>query len=123
MLFPIRCITCGKVINHLYPLYQDLVQNKGKSVKDTLDELKIIRYCCRRMFICHNDIFDYVAEFDKKNYPFIQDTFENEDIIPIQQPKFPVDDNKSDGSNSESSQSDIDDDIVIDNNDDNDDMD
>ncbi len=76
MLFPIRCFTCGKVINQFYNLYLHMIEEDGKSIKEALDILNIKRYCCRRMFMCHNDIFDYISEFDKSHYSFIQDKFE-----------------------------------------------
>lgn len=76
MLFPIRCITCGKVINQYYNVYLNLIEN-GKSIKDALDSLNITRYCCRRMFMCHNkDTFDHISQFDKTDFPFIQNKFE-----------------------------------------------
>lgn len=76
MLFPIRCITCGKVINQYYNVYLNLIEN-GKSIKEALDSLNIIRYCCRRMFMCHNkDTFDHISQFDKTDFPFIQNKFE-----------------------------------------------
>lgn len=81
MLFPIRCITCGKVINQYYQIYLNLIDN-GKSIKDALDSLNITRYCCRRMFMCHNrDTFDYISQFDKTDFPFIQDKFEKKTVI------------------------------------------
>ena len=83
MLFPIRCITCGKVINHYHKVYLNLIDD-GKTVKEALDTLNITRYCCRRMFICHNDnLFDYISQYDKADFPFIQNKFEKN--IPVVQ--------------------------------------
>lgn len=52
--FPIRCFSCGKPIGHLYLEYQERVK-KGEKSKDVLDDLGIERYCCRSMFLSHNE--------------------------------------------------------------------
>jgi DNA-directed RNA polymerase subunit N (RpoN/RPB10) len=118
MLFPIRCITCGKVINQYHKLYLNMIEN-GETVKDSLDKLNIKRYCCRRMFICHNDMFDYISEFDKRDYSFIGDKFEKNVTTNIEpeHPNIPPEDKNSDSENSEIELLDeniIDDDITID---------
>ena len=75
MIIPIRCFTCGKVIAHLYEDYRNKLQEQLKdeeilstyATNDTydtkktiegklLDEIGLHRYCCRRMFLCQNDI-------------------------------------------------------------------
>tara|TARA_Y100000817_G_C16573010_1_gene418438 strand:- start:65 stop:316 length:252 start_codon:yes stop_codon:yes gene_type:complete len=75
MIIPIRCFTCGKVVAHLYEDYRNKLQeelkdeemlstyatndvyNSKKTIEGKLlDELGINRYCCRRMFLCQNDI-------------------------------------------------------------------
>lgn len=76
MLFPIRCITCGKVINQFYKPYLHKINEDNITKKDALDSLNIIRYCCRRMFLCHEEMFDYISEFDKLDYSFIHDKIE-----------------------------------------------
>lgn len=50
--FPIRCFTCGKVINNKYNKYKDRVA-KGDSPFQILDDFKLEKMCCRRMFISH----------------------------------------------------------------------
>ena len=91
MLFPIRCITCGKVIGQYHNQYLQMLE-QGTSIKDALEKLKITRYCCKRMFMCHNDIFDYVSEFDKKDYPFIHDKFEKTILVNLN-PEFNTNEN------------------------------
>lgn len=93
MLFPVRCITCGKVIGQYHKQYLHML-NQGTSIKDALEKLKITRYCCRRMFMCHNDIFDYVSEFDKRDYPFIRDKFEKTVLVNLN-PEFNMNENIS----------------------------
>lgn len=81
MLFPIRCFTCGKVINHLHKTYTILTENENKTNKDALDILNIKRYCCRRMFLTYADTFKYISEFDKNHYNYIHTNLQ--EIIPI----------------------------------------
>ena len=62
ILFPVRCFTCGKVIGHLYDDFKQRVEN-GEDPAKVLDELGVKRYCCRRMFLGHIDLFKHVAQF------------------------------------------------------------
>lgn len=52
-MFPIRCITCNKVLAHLYQLYLEKIESK--SPQETLNELNIHKYCCRKTFITNID--------------------------------------------------------------------
>lgn len=65
MEFPVRCFSCGSVIGHLHEKYGDLLK-KGKSIKDSLDELGVEKYCCRRMFISYVDIVNDVIKYERK---------------------------------------------------------
>lgn len=49
---PVLCFTCGKMIANKYKTYQDKLNRK--SADKALDEMRIFRICCRRMFISHN---------------------------------------------------------------------
>jgi DNA-directed RNA polymerase subunit N len=49
--FPIRCFTCGKVVNSLWSEYEE--KTKTREPRKVLDSMKIIRMCCRRMFLTH----------------------------------------------------------------------
>ena len=81
MIIPIRCITCGKVIGNKYIYYKKEVEKKRKEMKlpdempilnvnsktiqktpegIVLDELKLNRYCCRRMMLSHVDLIDII---------------------------------------------------------------
>lgn len=83
MLFPIRCFTCGKVINHLHTPYTTMVEN-GMTKKEALDKIGAKRYCCRRMFLTYIDTFKYISEFDKQHHFFIhEDIKEVQDIQPV----------------------------------------
>jgi DNA-directed RNA polymerase subunit N len=62
ILFPVRCFTCGKVIGHLYESFKKRVED-GEDPAKILDDLKVKRYCCRRMFLAHVDLFKNIAQF------------------------------------------------------------
>lgn len=66
MEFPIRCFSCGSVIGHLYEKYLKLVEG-GKSKKESLDELGVDKYCCRRMFISHVDVMSDIIRYERKD--------------------------------------------------------
>lgn len=73
MIFPIRCVSCNNVIAGKYLAYlekvKELRRETGKSDMEyltatttktaegkALDELKIVRPCCRRHFLTHVDL-------------------------------------------------------------------
>jgi len=81
MIIPVRCITCGKVIGDKYQYYKREVEKKRKEMKlpdemailevnsktiqktpegIVLDNLKLNRYCCRRMMLSHVDLIDII---------------------------------------------------------------
>ena len=56
-MFPVRCYTCGAVLAHLYPLYRQRQLSDAESpTGPLLDELKVHRLCCRRMFLGFVDL-------------------------------------------------------------------
>ena len=79
MIIPICCFTCGKQIAHLWEKYLAEItkeHNKTNNItrkstnkvtkelntveKRTLDNLKIRRYCCRRMLLTHVDMCEKI---------------------------------------------------------------
>lgn len=84
MIIPVKCFTCGKVLADKYRYYQskvimekrqlkmptnkvvyfnDLVSSSGADIAiekspeaKTLDELGLVKPCCRRHFLTHVDI-------------------------------------------------------------------
>ncbi|MGM5480797.1 MAG: DNA-directed RNA polymerase subunit N [Nanobdellota archaeon] len=64
MIIPIRCISCGKPIGHLWEKYQDKVA-RGEDKKKVMDELGLERYCCRSVFMGHVDLMDTASAFKK----------------------------------------------------------
>mgnify|MGYP001626212273 FL=1 len=61
MMFPIRCFTCGALIADKWEEYQSRVEN-GEEPGKVLDSLGIKRYCCRRMFLTHYEVFDEIVK-------------------------------------------------------------
>ena len=64
MMIPIRCLSCGKPIGHLWEDFKKRVES-GEERKKVLDELGLERYCCRAVFLGHVDLIDVVAQFKK----------------------------------------------------------
>jgi DNA-directed RNA polymerase subunit N len=64
MIIPIRCMSCGRPIAHLYEGFKERVA-KGEDAKAVMDELGLVRYCCRAQFMGHVDLLDEIAQFKK----------------------------------------------------------
>ena len=63
MIIPIRCFSCGNVIADKWERFVQMTSVEQESNESALDELKVTRYCCRRMFISHVQLIDEVAPF------------------------------------------------------------
>jgi DNA-directed RNA polymerase I, II, and III subunit RPABC5 len=69
MLIPIRCYTCNKVLADKWMAYATELQRRRfnqrlesdgsdqEDVGDLLDQLGLVRYCCRAHFMGHVDPF------------------------------------------------------------------
>ena len=64
MIIPIRCFTCGKLVADKWDEYIERLK-KGEDAKKVLDDLKLNRYCCRRMLITHIDLIDDISSFSQ----------------------------------------------------------
>jgi DNA-directed RNA polymerase subunit N len=64
MIIPMRCMSCGKPISHLYIDFKEKVAS-GETKKKAMDELGVERYCCRAQFMGHVDLLEEVARFKK----------------------------------------------------------
>ncbi len=64
MIIPIRCMTCGKPVGHLWEKYK-VETAKGKKPADVMDALGLERYCCRALFLGHVDMIERVGPFKK----------------------------------------------------------
>jgi len=64
MIIPVRCMSCGKPVAHLWQEYKERLE-KGEDRKKVLDELGLDRYCCRALFMGHVDLIEDIAKFKK----------------------------------------------------------
>ena len=62
MLVPVRCFTCGRLIADKYEDYQNKIKT-GEEPQKVLDELKIERYCCRRMLLTSVQTIQQIIPF------------------------------------------------------------
>ena len=75
MIIPIRCFTCSKIIADKFDYYQQekeklaTVDNSGDNdlkffndihTKEILDNLGLIRYCCRRSVMSSVDLMNVI---------------------------------------------------------------
>jgi len=56
MIIPMRCLTCGKPVSHLWEEFKERSEREDDK-KKILDDLGLERYCCRGLFIGHVDFF------------------------------------------------------------------
>ena len=63
MIMPVRCFSCGKPIAEYWDQFQQK-QKKGEKVEDIFNELKITRYCCRRMLSAHVETIDEIMRYN-----------------------------------------------------------
>lgn len=61
-MIPVRCFTCGALVADLWEEFCKRVK-KGEEAKDVLDDLKVKRYCCRRMLLSHVPLIDKIIEY------------------------------------------------------------
>lgn len=66
MFIPVRCFSCNKTIANKWCQYEKLLK-EGQSAEDALTSLKIKRYCCRRMFLGHVDLYEKLKHYKKNN--------------------------------------------------------
>jgi DNA-directed RNA polymerase subunit N (RpoN/RPB10) len=57
MIIPIRCFTCSNLIANKYKKYLKKKEEKEEIVK-IFEELKLKRYCCRRMLLTQVDLLN-----------------------------------------------------------------
>ena len=62
MLIPVRCFTCGAVVGGKYEAYKARSE-AGEPAAKVLDDLQVVRYCCRRMLLTHADLIDESSKY------------------------------------------------------------
>jgi DNA-directed RNA polymerase subunit N len=61
MQFPVRCMTCGKVIGDKWEEFQERTED-GEDKGEVLDDLNVEKYCCRTIVLTHVDAIEEVGE-------------------------------------------------------------
>ena len=61
-MIPVRCISCGKPVGHLYEEYKKRTE-AGEDRGKIMDELGLKRFCCRQLFMGHVDLIKEIAQF------------------------------------------------------------
>jgi DNA-directed RNA polymerase subunit N len=64
MIIPIRCISCGKPLGHLWEEFKKRTE-KGEDSKKVLKELNVERYCCSSIFLGQVDNLELINKFKK----------------------------------------------------------
>ena len=64
MIIPVRCMSCGKPIGHLWEEFKRRT-NEGENAERVLEDLKLERYCCRAMLLGQVDTLELVNKFKK----------------------------------------------------------
>jgi len=62
MQFPVRCLSCGKVIGDKWDDFQERVED-GEDKGEVLDDLGVEKYCCRTVFLTHVESIDEIGEY------------------------------------------------------------
>ncbi len=65
MIIPVRCISCGKPVGHLWEKYKQMVDKDLVDKKEALDKLGLKRYCCRALFLGHIDLMDTISQYKR----------------------------------------------------------
>lgn len=64
MIIPIRCMSCGKPIAHLWEEFKQRAE-AGEEPGKILDSLGLERYCCRSAFLGQVDLLELTMKFKK----------------------------------------------------------
>lgn len=64
MIIPVRCFSCGKPVAGIYQEFKDRV-DAGENPGKVLDDLKVTRYCCRKMLLTSVDLTDEIMKYQK----------------------------------------------------------
>jgi DNA-directed RNA polymerase subunit N len=65
-MIPIRCFSCGQVVADKWEEYDRRVNKNKEDSRTVLDQMKVTRYCCRRMLIGHVDLIDDIMNYSRK---------------------------------------------------------
>ncbi len=66
MMIPVRCFSCGAVVADKWEEYDRRVNKNHEDAGKVLDEMKVRRYCCRRMLISNPELIDEFISIGNK---------------------------------------------------------
>ena len=66
MMMPVRCFSCGAVLADKWEDYDRRTNKEHEDPGKVLDDMKVKRYCCRRMFIGNAELIDEILQFGRK---------------------------------------------------------
>lgn len=78
-MLPVRCFTCNKVIGRYESEFASFKKTPTKlgvedlSYTDFFTEFGITRYCCRKIFLTHVDIYQHDAEIEMEHVKVYKD--------------------------------------------------
>lgn len=64
MIIPVRCFTCNKVIGNKWEKYNSLLKS-GETSNFAFEQLRLLRYCCKRMFLGNVETIDKLLLYSK----------------------------------------------------------
>jgi len=56
-MLPIRCFTCNKVLGRYNEVFEKFLENATDDFNQFFESMEIRRYCCKKIFMTHIDIF------------------------------------------------------------------
>ena len=62
MIIPVRCFSCGSVIADKLEILESRT-SKGENPAKILNDLKVTRYCCRRMLLSNSNVIDQITQY------------------------------------------------------------
>jgi len=62
LMVPVRCFTCGGLVGDKWEEFSKRVKI-GEEPGKVLDDLGVVRYCCRRMLMSQVDVIDEVLRY------------------------------------------------------------
>ena len=65
-MIPIRCFTCGTPIADKWEEFSQRVKS-GENPGNVLDDLRVNRYCCRRMLLSNVELIDETLRYFEAN--------------------------------------------------------
>ncbi len=64
MIIPVRCFSCGRPIAGQYHEFKERTE-AGEDPGKVLDDLKITKYCCRKMLLTSVDLTDEIMKYQR----------------------------------------------------------